>query len=347
MSAASLALAAVLVASLAPELARLRMVRDASPRVKAAVALAGLGGWAVLPAVILGCAGVLVAGLVAMGRLGAAGCFAGLATDQWRMVGVSAAVVSLGPLAWGAVRAFRTMRRSEPDALVRLSGTVYVSSRGVPVWVVPSPVAMAFAGGVVRPVAVVTSATLAPLDAAERRAVLEHEAAHLDLGHPRLLGLAGVVAHAAGFLPPVARSWSLLRRELEAAADDAAAAVVGRPALLSAMARVALANVGPAAGFADPEHLRYRIERLRDRRGSSSAATTAVALLGVAAAGLFAWTTCVLAGGGSLAAAGGLTLGMPGCLLGIGLVATRPLWRRGGASAAPRSRGPERPGPVA
>ena len=329
MSVASLALAAVLVASLAPELARLRIVRDASPRVKAAVALAGLGGWAVLPAVILGCAGVLMAGLVATGRLGAAGCFAGLATGQWRMVGVSAAVVALGPLVWGAVRAVRAMRRSEPDALVRLAGTVHVSSRGVPVWVVPSPVAMAFAGGVVRTTAVVTSAALVGLDAAERQAVLEHEAAHLDLGHPRLLALAGVVAHAAGFLPPVARSWSLLRRELEAAADDAAAAVVGRPALLSALARVALANAAGGPGFADPEHLRYRIERLGDRCAPSRTATTALTVLAVAVAGLFAWTTCVLAGGGSLAGAGGLILGVPSCLVAIGVVATRPLWRRG------------------
>lgn len=329
MSLAGLVLVAVLVASLAPELARLGVVRDASPRVKAAVALAGIGGWAVLPAVILGCAGVLTAGLVATGRLGAAGCFAGLATSQWRMAGAASAIVSLGPLAWGTVRAVRVMRRNEPDALVRRSGTVFRSSRGVPVWVVPSPVAMAFTGGVLRSAAVVTSATLAPLDDAERRAVLEHEAAHLELGHPRLLALASVVARAAGFLPPVARSFSLLRRELEAAADDAAAAVVGRPALLSALAKVALSSAGPAAGFAEPEHLRYRVRRLSDRRGPSRAATVVLAMVVVVVAGLFAWTTCVLAGGGSLAGAGGLILGVPSCLVAIGVVATRPLWRRG------------------
>lgn len=315
-----LVLSGVVAFALGPELGALPALRRASPRVRAMLQLAGLAGWAVLPAALLSCAGGTVAALTTSGRLGAGGCWAGLAAGQWQLLGAAAGTVALAPLVVQTWRTVPAARRTELSALARRGGEAHRTASGATVWVVPSPVPLAYAAGLARPTAVVTSTVLAPLGADERRAVLEHEAAHVRLGHPRLLLLGAVIARSYRALPPVRRGWSALRRELEAAADDEAARLVGARVVLSALAQVALGQAGAHASFGDPEHLRYRITRLIDPSPGSWEASAALAGLAVGILGLFAWTTCVLVTGAPALLGDGI------CLLLAGLVATRPLW---------------------
>ena len=56
----------------------------------------------------------------------------------------------------------------------------------------------------------------------ELEMVVRHEAAHLDLGHQRWLGLAAALDRGFGFFWPAKRSTEVLRASLERCADDAA-----------------------------------------------------------------------------------------------------------------------------
>ena len=86
---------------------------------------------------------------------------------------------------------------------------------------------------------------------------------------------------------PARLAWTRLRRDLEAAADDEAAAAVGTAPLLSALAKVALATAAaPAAAsparpaFADPGDLRYRVRRLQQPRTPGASARLILRLAG-------------------------------------------------------------------
>jgi hypothetical protein len=186
---------------------------------------------------------------------------------------------------------------------------------------------VAFAAGIVRPRAVISSGLLASLEETERRAVCAHEAAHVRLGHPRLLLVGAAVAGAYGRFAPVRRAWAGLRRELEAAADDEAAALVGPDAVAAALVHVARlaggAAHGRAAAFGDAEHLAYRLARLE---GSCPAEVAPSVLVGLAAA----------VAGSAIALAGCLLAGAPASLLDVGaclgavaVIAFRPAWRCG------------------
>lgn len=70
-------------------------------------------------------------------------------------------------------------------------------------------------------------------------AVVEHEAAHLDLGHDRVRWLVRLVHGAFPWLPGAASCARLVELSVEAAADDRAAAVVGEQALLLALGQAA------------------------------------------------------------------------------------------------------------
>jgi hypothetical protein len=130
---------------------------------------------------------------------------------------------------------------------------------GVTAWVVPSGQVAAYCGGLRRPRPVVTTGLLGLLTPAEQEPVLAHEAAHIRLGHPRILLAGAVVGRSYRWLPPARLAWDRLRRDIEAAADDEAAAAAEAGPLLSALAKVALATAPqtastPArASFADPE----------------------------------------------------------------------------------------------
>ena len=212
------------------------------------------------------------------------------------------------------------------------TGAVRRPTQAGEVWIVASPIPVAFAAGIVRPRAVISSGLLAPLVEAERRAVCEHEAAHVRLGHPRLLVVGATVAGAYGRFAPVRRAWAGLRRELEAAADDEAAAVVGSELVAAALVRVARmagAAAQPAsAAFGDADHLAYRLARLQGDFPVVAAPSVLVGLAAAVAGSAIALAGCLLAG------APASPLGVGICLGAIAVVALRPAWRRGRWSAS-------------
>lgn len=297
--------------------------KGGSPRVAAGAHLVGLLGWGLVPVAALACVGATVGSWLAGLRAGGGGCLLGLERGQWLLMGYVPAAAAFAILLRQAVRSGVAARRVELRGLVLTGSKSCSTSGGTQVWIVPSERPAAFAGGWWHPRAAVTSGLLAPLDEAERRAVFEHEAAHVRFGHPRLLVAAGAVAAAYGRFPPVRRAWDGLRRELEAAADDEAARVVGAATVVSALVRVALAGtaaVGGTAGFGGVEHLHYRIARLEQRRPVQPGSTAVVGVTTAGVAAVMAWTGCLLAGGHAPA------VGVAVCATVAAATGLRPVW---------------------
>lgn len=297
--------------------------RGVSPRVAAGAHLVTLVGWGLLPVVWLACLGGSVGPWVGGIRVPGGGCLLGLDHGQWQLLGYLPAAVVLGVVVWHGLLLATAARRAEMRGAA-LGGSVRRLTSTGEVWVVPSSRPVAVAAGLWRSRAVVSSGLLAPLREAERQAVCEHEAAHVRLGHPRLLIVGGAVAALYGRFAPVRRAWDGLRRELEAAADDEAVRVVGSEALLSALVQVALMvrapTGGPAAAFGDAGHLRYRIARLEEPGPIQTWPTVIVGLsIGVAASSM-AVVGCLLAG------ASATVLGAGACFGGIALIGLRPMW---------------------
>lgn len=96
-----------------------------------------------------------------------------------------------------------------------------------------NPDAMALASGVI----VVTSGLVRALDAAERRAVLTHERAHVTFGHHRYLRLGSLLAAANPLLFRVPDTLAYLT---ERWADEEAARATSRATTASALERTAL-----------------------------------------------------------------------------------------------------------
>ena len=321
-----------------PELLATSRLRNASPRLLAAGHLVGLISWSFVPAVSLACAGLGLT--VPTSRSGANGCGAhcgnplGAPMRPWQLVCLGVVLSVLAPLAWQGLRAMIGARHSELRGRALAGAYPYRLRSGGLVWVLPAAEPLAYAGGLVRPRAVVTTGLLDLLTPVEREAVLEHEAAHVRLGHPRLLLFGAAVARAYRFLPPVRSAWAGLRRELEAAADDEAARRVGADPMLCALARVGLARMTTSpevAAFGDPDHLRYRIHRLqRPSREPSVGSNIGVSMLAGALAAALNWCLCTITA--SRPSPSGLLL----CLGLFALVATRPLW-------TPRRRRPSVP----
>jgi Zn-dependent protease with chaperone function len=337
MSAAAGAALLVLLVVL-PAFVRARS--GASPRVAAGAHLVSLLGWGVVPAVWLACfSGSLSSWLTGSGPPGK-GCLMGFDRGEWQLLGYTPAAVVLGLLAWEALGVAIATHRAELRGVALARSACYVASGGTRVWVVDYDQPVAYAGGLCRPRAVVTTALLAPLEEAERRAVCEHEAAHLRLGHPRLLLAGGSVAAAYGAFPPVRRAWDGLRRELEAAADDEAARAVGRETVISALARVALlAAAKPkrsTASFGDVEHLRYRMARLEEPRPVRRAPTATVASAAAGLVAAMAWSMCLQTGTHAT------PIAVAACSTAVAIVGLRPLWgRRFAAGAANAGNSPD------
>ncbi len=296
-----------------------------SPRVAATAHLVGLIGWGLLPAVWLACLGSSVGAWLAGIKVAGGGCLFGLQEGQWQLAGYLPAAAALGVLVWHAAQLAASARRAELRGVAKAGSARRAVSGGADVWVVPSTQPAAYAGGLLRPRAVVTTGLLAPLDETEQRAVCEHEGAHVRLGHPRLLILGGAVAAAYGRLPPVRRAWDGLRRDLEAAADDEAVRAVGRAAVISALLRVALLTVstGGSAAFGGGEHLRYRIARLAEAQAVRAAPTALVGSSAAVVASMMAWSACVLGG------VQPSVLGVAICASAVVAVGLRPTWAWG------------------
>lgn len=296
-----------------------------SPRISAGAHLVNLLGWALLPAVWLACLGTAL-GSWLEGIRTSNGCLLGLDHGEWQLLGYAPGALVLGVLVFHGLRQAAAARDAEMRGVV-LSRSVQRPTSTGHVWVLPSDHPAAFASGLWRCRAVVTSGMLALLEVAERQAVCEHEAAHLRFGHPRLLMAFGAIAASYGRFPPVRRTWDGLRREFEAAADDEAAGVVGTEVLVSALVHVAtlvrrrIPEVTP--GFGAAEHLRWRIERLEHPVPPARWPTTLIAGAAVATTTAMALVGCALAG------APASVPGALACLVLVALVSLRPAWPRG------------------
>jgi Zn-dependent protease with chaperone function len=298
--------------------------RGASPRVAAGAYLVSLVGWALLPTVWLLCLGSAVGSWLSGTRSAGGGCLFGLDRSGWAaLVGYVPSAAALGFLAWHGLQQAMAARRAEMRG-VALETSVRRPTSAGEVWVVPSARLVACAAGLWRCRAVVSSGLLAPLGAREREAVCEHEAAHVRLGHPRLLVFGGAVAAAYGGFMPVRRAWDGLRRELEAAADDEAARVAGHRALLSALVQVVVMGRGAsadlAAGFGEADNLLWRIARLENPRPAESWPTALVGAAALTTSSAMAFVGCLLVG------APATLLGVFACLGIVTAVSLRPTW---------------------
>ena len=198
-------------------------------------------------------AALLVAAPVALRAVGIPlgwGCqqmLTGFAAPAGIPVGLTAAgVAALVPvLAWRGAATVRRAGREAREALRVGEHTDLPDGTALLVLPDKTPLAVSVPG---RPPCVVVSEGLVEaLDDGQFRAVCDHEAAHLRLGHDRYLALAMATERAFGLWPPARRSVTALRVALERWADEAAvAAAPGRRSVIrSALLAVALA---PADG---------------------------------------------------------------------------------------------------
>jgi hypothetical protein len=290
--------AAVVVFSVLPAISRSRLLEAASPGVLAAADLLGLLAWAVLPAAFAACLVVGVSAVIGGAPRSPSGaCWLGMTPRDWQVAGGALAVLVASPLVVHAKFVYR--RLSELGGLPEGGGEEIATESGAMVTVLPTDLKLAFAAGFRSPRAMVSQGVLASLGAQERVAVLEHEAAHARLGHPRLVVLAAVIEGAYGRAWPVRALSAALRRELEAVADQQAVRFVRRDALLGALLAIAEAPtaIHGTAGLYDAEHLRYRVRRLTSGPSRHAAMTLAVGALVAGLASLLAWSLCVFGGG--------------------------------------------------
>ncbi|MEU0338168.1 M56 family metallopeptidase [Streptomyces bobili] len=150
------------------------------------------------------------------------------------------------------------VRRRAHRALVGLPGTE------VAVLPDPAPYAYALPGGAAGGRIVVTTALLAGLRPAERRALFAHERAHLAARHHRFLLVVQLAARANPFLRPLCTA---VAYTTERWADEEAAHVVGnRRTVACAIGKAALVSRGTPvptlAGLAAPGPVPRRVAAL-------------------------------------------------------------------------------------
>jgi Zn-dependent protease with chaperone function len=262
------AAAAVVIAVWATTGARLE--HHAPPELVAVLRLLTLLSAAVLPIALAVCLGAVL-------RAHAhAGCHLGYPTS--RLLGAAfyaLAVLLTLRIVMAAVTRAHALRKAVPRGL---GGSRRLRLGRHELLVLPTAEPIAYTAGLTRTRVVVSRGLLMELDGDERQALLAHELAHAQAGHPRLLFVGDVVVDALGFLPPVRRAFASLRREIEFAADAAAVSECReRGVLARAIARCALASspVGVAA-ISNDHDVRERLQRLLEPPRSSPLATTGV-----------------------------------------------------------------------
>jgi Zn-dependent protease with chaperone function len=304
-----------------------------APRLGATVELLILAVIGLVPPLLLACAAATLG--TAAGTPGHM--FAGLCVLAYGSLGLvqmalyGLALVAVGRTALAAARSMAAAHRAELRGLALAGATPRELADGQLAWVVPSGQLAAYSGGLRHPRPVVTSGLLGLLAPAEQEAVLRHESAHIRLGHPRILLFGAAIAASYHWLPPARWAWTGLRRDLEAAADDEAVSATGPGPLLSALAKVTLAQAAAApgaAGFADSGDLRYRIRRLREPHPPRAGAALALGLVGGSLTAGLAVVTCHL-----LNASAPWTTMVP-AFAGFGYLGWRPAWARRARSGA-------------
>ena len=228
-------------------------------------------GWVVVPTAWLMCAVGSLVEMFSGHQLSILGCELGFGSTPWNLSGYILGLLLLIPFFLHTIQGVRLTLETQRNLCQPTVRNLYRSFIGGTVNVVNSDDIDAASVGFVRTTAQVTTGTLALLTTDEQYAVLEHEAAHLRLGHTRLLFLGSVFARVWFFLPPVREAWSGLTREIEVAADNETRKVTSPEVIISALAKVVSqrAKGSTALGFGGSNNLRYRIQRLQNPLPSS------------------------------------------------------------------------------
>ena len=288
-----------------------------APKGLAGMHLLTLFGLAVLPIGWLGClAGGIGAALYPKSALSISCWISRGGFNYWRASTEVLGLFFLVRLFWAGFQTARATLRVNANRISFLVSIGDSTQRRNKLLVIPADAVVAFTSGISRPRAIVSSGLLNLLEPPEQEAVIEHELAHLRLGHPRILFLGAVIRSAYSWLPPVHDAFSGLRRELEAAADDQVVAVCGAEALIQALAKVGLHNSQAAtASFADADTLRYRLNRLQGKAGAKRQANLFGTGIVLSLVVLLSWSLCVLFNSAPAAA------DFYGCVLGSGALA--------------------------
>jgi Zn-dependent protease with chaperone function len=317
-------------------------VTSAAPRLGAAVQVLTLAAIGLIPPLLLACAAAAVGSAAeaadttrAAGHMVAGVCVlaAGPAGPaQLALYGLAVALLTRIGLV--AARTIAAARRAGLRGQALANATPRRLPAVTTAWIVPATQPAAYCAGLRHPRPVVTTGLLRLLTPAEQEAVLRHEAAHIRLGHTRLLLFGAVIARSYQWLPGARLAGNRLRRDLEAAADDEAAAAAGTGALLSALAKVALATAPHAtAAFADPDDLRYRIRRLQNPAAAGARCSLALGLAGALLTAGLALTSC------QALRAGIAWPGLIPCLAAFGYLGSRPAWARNHRTRIPAHTG--------
>lgn len=275
MTLTALAAAAVVLAVVPAAVDRWARGR-AAPASLVALGLVTLGGLAVLPVALATCLGLLSAhGHGGNARVGAA------------VLGALVMGLTVARGAATVVRARRTWRSVASSAEVAAR-----SLAGGPA-VVPHDEPLAFAAG---STVVVSGALLEVLAPDQAEAVLAHETAHVEGGHPRIAVVAHALRQAVFGIPPARRAEARVRHELEVLADAEAARSLRDPgAVAAALTAMPARRLEPALLGVGDDAVRDRIERLvaggpptrwADRVVRAVAATVALAAFAALCAAL-------------------------------------------------------------
>ncbi|SDS75449.1 Zn-dependent protease with chaperone function [Brevibacterium sandarakinum] len=147
-------------------------------------------------------------------------------------------LVSVFSVVWGLRQRARRRRENSSAAARLLRGSTIADINGRSLNVLDKETPFAFSlphkyGGVV-----VSQALCSSLEKDELTAVLEHERAHVEGGHHRIMAIIDTFVRPLSFIPLFAEVAASIPLYLEIAADDRARRTAGTPALASALLKI-------------------------------------------------------------------------------------------------------------
>ncbi|WP_350269517.1 M56 family metallopeptidase [Brevibacterium sp. CBA3109] len=196
-------------------------------------------------------------------------------------------MLSLVSAVWGLYQQARRRKANSAAALRLRQDTAVADIDGRSLSIIDRQAPFAFSlpqkyGGVI-----VSQGLWASLEQNELTAVLEHERAHVDEGHHRIMAVVDTFVRPLSFIPLFAEVAASIPHYLEIAADDRARKTAGTPALASALLKIGQTSSvtdrlsGPyALNIAGPD----RIRQLVSPASMTSGVLPVVALASVLAA---------------------------------------------------------------
>lgn len=160
------------------------------------------------------------------------------------VIGWISALIALALVAVGIVGRRRSLE-IERRLMVEPTVGVHVVRPEFELVILPAERPMAYAVAGDHPQVVLTTGLMATLTVTELVSVVEHETAHIRLGHRRHLAIISLLDPLASWIRPIQRLLEVARMALERAAD---AATTDRSATRSALLR--LSGVSSAPGIA-------------------------------------------------------------------------------------------------